>query len=57
MVRERLRVDARAFLVFGLAAQIAAYAVLSHEAIIDIVWDTNIRPLLLKRFPDAAGKK
>jgi hypothetical protein len=24
---------------------------LSHEAIIDTVWDTNIRPLLLQRFP------
>src|SRR6202171_1391261 len=31
----------------------AAYAVLSHEAIIDSAWDTNIRPLLLKRFPGA----
>jgi hypothetical protein len=30
-----------------------AYSVLSHEAIIDTAWDTNIRPLLLKRFPDA----
>jgi hypothetical protein len=31
----------------------AAYSVLSHEAIIDAAWDTNIRPLLLKRFPNA----
>ncbi len=30
-----------------------AYSVLTHEAIIDVLWDTNIRPLLLKRFPDA----
>ena len=29
----------------------AAYSVLSHEAIIDSAWDTNIKPLLLKRFP------
>src|SRR6202158_3987765 len=35
----------------------AAYAVLSHEAIIDSVWDTNIRPLLLKRFPGATGEQ
>jgi hypothetical protein len=35
----------------------AAYAVLAHEAIIDSVWDTNIRPLLLKRFPDATGEQ
>jgi hypothetical protein len=31
----------------------AAYAVLSHEAIIDTAWDTNLKPLLLKRFPGA----
>jgi Zinc dependent phospholipase C len=31
----------------------AAYSVLSHEAIIDSAWDANIKPLLLKRFPDA----
>jgi hypothetical protein len=34
-----------------------AYAVLAHEAIIDSVWDTNIRPLLLKRFPGATGEE
>jgi hypothetical protein len=27
--------------------------VLSHEAVIDAAWDTNLKPLLLKRFPDA----
>ncbi|MGH9500079.1 MAG: zinc dependent phospholipase C family protein [Terriglobales bacterium] len=32
-----------------------AYAVLAHEAIIDSVWDANIRPLLLRRFPDATA--
>jgi hypothetical protein len=34
-----------------------AYAVLAHEAIIDSVWDTNIRPLLLKRFPSATPEE
>src|ERR1700730_13233260 len=38
-------------------AETAAYAVLSHEAIIDSVWDTNIRPLLLKRFPNATPEE
>src|SRR6202163_652418 len=42
-------------LFFGWPAQTVAYAVLAHEAIIDSVWDTNIRPLLLKRFPGATG--
>ncbi len=45
------------FLSFGSPSQTAAYAVLSHEAIIDSIWDTNIRPLLLKRFPDATGEQ
>src|SRR5262249_54571057 len=30
-----------------------AYAVLSHEAIIDAVWETHSKPLLLKKFPQA----
>jgi Zinc dependent phospholipase C len=45
------------FLLFGQPVQTAAYAVLSHEAIIDSAWDTNIHPLLLKRFPDATGEQ
>ena len=35
----------------------AAYAVLAHEAIIDSVWNTDLRPLLLKRFPDATPEE
>jgi len=45
------------FLFFGWPAQSAAYAVLAHEAIIDSVWDTTIRPLLLKRFPAATPEE
>src|SRR5258708_17763104 len=44
-------------LTLGWPSEAAAYAVLAHEAIIDIAWDTNIRPLLLKRFPDATGEQ
>jgi hypothetical protein len=29
--------------------------VLSHEAIIDSAWDTNIRPMLVKRFPHSTS--
>jgi hypothetical protein len=32
-----------------------AYSVLTHEAIIDVVWDTNICPLLLKHYPHASS--
>ena len=45
------------FLFAGWPAQTAAYAVLAHEAIIDSAWDANIRPLLLKRFPDATAEE
>jgi Zinc dependent phospholipase C len=58
--RERAS-SARAFVVMALLLSLcwptetAAYAVLSHEAIVDSVWGTNIRPLLLKRFPSATA--
>jgi Zinc dependent phospholipase C len=34
-----------------LAKPVVAYSVLAHEANIDAVWDSGIRPLLQKRFP------
>ena len=33
------------------------YTVLTHEAIIDSVWDTSVKKLLLKRFPDATPEE
>lgn len=39
--------------MLGWPSRCAAYSVLSHEAIIDVAWDTNLKPLLLKRFPGA----
>jgi len=33
------------------------YTVLTHEAIIDSVWDTSVRKLLLKRFPSATPEE
>ena len=44
-------------LLLSWPSEATAYAVLSHEAIIDSAWDTNIRPVLLKRFPDATGEQ
>jgi hypothetical protein len=34
-------------------ASTSGYSVLSHEAIIDVAWACNIRPLLLLRYPQA----
>ena len=36
-----------------MAPVLQGYSVLTHEAIIDSAWDQNIKPLLLKRFPNA----
>lgn len=34
-----------------------AYSVLTHEAIIDVMWDTKLCPLLSKRFPNATKEQ
>jgi zinc dependent phospholipase C len=39
--------------VLAWPAPVSAYAVLSHEAIIDAAWDNHIKPLLLKKYPQA----
>jgi len=44
-------------LLFAWPGEVSAYSVLAHEAIIDSAWDTNIRPLLLKRFPSASAEQ
>src|ERR1700756_1572584 len=32
-------------------SSLSAYSVLTHEEIVDLLWNDEIRPLLLKRFP------
>ena len=44
-------------LLLGCPSESSGYAVLAHEAVIDSVWADNIRPLLLKRFPDATREQ
>jgi len=44
-------------LFFVCAPTASAYSVLSHEAIVDAVWDNSIRVLLLKRFPNATPEE
>jgi len=55
-VRFCLRALLVCLLAFLLAvpAPVRAYAVLSHEAIIDAAWETHIKPLLLQKFPWAS---
>jgi hypothetical protein len=40
-----------------MALPLHAYSVLTHEAIIDSAWDQNIKPLLLKRYPNATHEQ
>jgi len=42
-------------LVLSTVPTAYSYSVLSHEAIIDSVWDSAIKPLLLQRFPAATA--
>jgi hypothetical protein len=51
LVRARLIVVCLIAVLLVVPAPLHAYAVLSHEAIIDAVWETHIKPLLLKKFP------
>jgi Zinc dependent phospholipase C len=44
-------------LAVGYPRAAEAYAVLAHEAIVDSVWGTDIRPLLVKRFPGATPEQ
>jgi hypothetical protein len=44
-------------LFLGWPMDAAGYAVLAHEAIVDSAWNVSIRPLLLKRFPDATAEQ
>ncbi len=43
-----------AVLAGPMAAPLAGYSVLSHEAVIDAAWDPVIKPLLLERYPTAS---
>ncbi len=47
------RIIACVVLLLFLPAPSPAYSVLSHQALIDSAWDIAIKPLILKRFPNA----
>lgn len=56
----RVKTTASIFLMTSLAVlfflrdSVFGYSVLSHQAIIDSAWDSSIKQLLLKRFPNAS---
>jgi hypothetical protein len=54
----RLLAAGRLILVATLLASVSyGYTVLTHEAIIDSVWDASLKKLLLKRFPAATPEE
>jgi hypothetical protein len=53
LARTRVIVVWMIAVLLALPAPVRAYAVLSHEAIIDAAWETHIKPLLQKKFPQA----
>src|SRR5438309_11533340 len=56
-MRFRLLLIAAFVSVLMLPQGLAGYGVLSHEELIDIAWDSDIRPALLKRFPDSTPEQ
>src|SRR6266481_5485654 len=53
LARARAIVVCLIVILLALPVPVHAYAVLSHEAIIDAAWETHIKPLLQKKFPQA----
>ena len=47
-----IRVIAVLLVLLMSGGGVYAYSVLTHEEIVDLLWTSNIRPLLLKRFPN-----
>ena len=44
-------------LIFSISQVSFGYSVLTHQAIIDSLWDNSIKPLVLKRFPNATAEQ
>src|SRR6476659_3244724 len=44
-------------LLMAGSSMVCGYSVLTHEAIIDSVWDSSIQELLVKRFPTATSEE
>jgi hypothetical protein len=61
MRSEKARKLGATFLVALLALltprSLMGYGVLSHEELIDISWVSDIRPALLKHYPDATAEQ
>jgi Zinc dependent phospholipase C len=43
--------------IFFTPLSVNAYSVLTHEAIVDAVWETSLKPLLLQKFPGSTEEQ
>ena len=34
-----------------------SYAILAHQALIDVVWESQLKPLLLQKYPNATSEE
>jgi hypothetical protein len=40
--------------VASVMRPVLGYSVLTHEQVVDLIWEDQLQPLLLKRFPGAS---
>lgn len=52
-----LHIAVTSLMVLCLSQVAPGYSVLTHQSIIDSSWDNSIKPLLLKRFPQATAEQ
>jgi Zinc dependent phospholipase C len=55
LLNQHVRCAIAALLVLAFAQASWGYSVLTHEQIIDLLWQDQIQPLLLQRFPNSTG--
>jgi hypothetical protein len=54
IVRRRVRL-AHPLLIFFIAWPVSAYSLLTHEAVVDALWDVNLKAAILARFPSTTS--
>jgi len=52
-LRETLALFLMLAMVLAVPERAEAYSVMSHQAIIDVVWESSMKPAIRKRFPNA----
>ena len=60
-MKKLIRISSRSAVALMLVVSVSqvsfGYSVLTHQAIIDSLWDTSIKPLVLNRFPHATDEQ